>query len=75
MVPATWPPASPGERPLPEAVRAFLVESERRVLLHCQRLLVQDDLPDEARKRLDRLALGAERELHRLAGRGGMEAA
>lgn len=32
--PVTWPPASPGERPLPEPVRAS-----------CQKLLAQDNLP------------------------------
>lgn len=32
---ATRPPASQGGWPLPETVRAFLLESERRVLAHC----------------------------------------
>jgi hypothetical protein len=73
--PTTWSPASPGERPLPETVRTFLVESERCVLLHCQRLLAQNNLSDEDRQRLHRLAAAAERELQRLAGWRAMEAA
>jgi hypothetical protein len=73
--PATWPPAVRGERPLPESVRAFLVESERRVLLHCQRLLLQDNLPGDERQRLRRLAAAAEEEMQRLAGWPAIEAA
>jgi hypothetical protein len=30
------PPSERRDRPLPDSVRAFLVESERRVLLHCR---------------------------------------
>ena len=71
---ATWPPASQGARPLPETVRAFLIESERRVLLHGQRLLAQDPSGDE-RQRLLRLAQAAEQEVQRLAGRHDGEAA
>ena len=74
LEPAAWPPAARGERPLPETVRAFLVESERRVLLHCQKLLAQD-LPGDERQRLLRLADAAEREVQRLAGRDESEAA
>ena len=66
--PATWPPASQGERPLPETVRAFLIESEQRVLLHCQKLLAQDNLPDGERQRLLRLTAAAQEEVQRLAG-------
>jgi hypothetical protein len=73
--PAAWPPASRGERPLPESVRAFLMESERRVLLHCQKLLVQDNLPGDQRRRLLRLAAAAEEEIQRLAGWPALEAA
>lgn len=72
--PATWPPASQGARPLPESVRAFLIESERRVLLHCQKLLAQDPSDDE-RQRLLRLAQAAEQEVQRLADRHENEAA
>jgi hypothetical protein len=38
----------------------FLIESERRVLLHCQKLLTQDNLPDGERQRL---AAAAEEEM------------
>jgi hypothetical protein len=65
---ATWPPASRDERPLPGAVRTFLIESERRVLLHCQKLLTQDNLPDGERQRLLRLAAAAEEAMQRLSG-------
>jgi len=70
-----WPPASRGERPLPESVRAFLMESERRILLHCQRLLVQDNLPSDERQRLLRLAAAAEEEIQRLASWPALDAA
>ncbi|WKA26086.1 hypothetical protein [Bradyrhizobium roseum] len=65
--PSTWPLASRGERPLPQTVRAFLMESERRVLLHCQTLLARGNLPDDERQRLTRLAVAAEQEMLRLA--------
>jgi hypothetical protein len=42
---AAWPPAYRGERPLPQSVRPFLIESERRVILHCQKLLAQTPCP------------------------------
>ncbi|MGY2903396.1 hypothetical protein [Bradyrhizobium sp. URHC0002] len=73
--PATWPPASQGERPLPETVRAFLIESERRVLLHCERLLAQDNLADGERQRLLRLSTAAQEEVQRLAGSREIKAA
>lgn len=73
--PAAWPPASRGERPLPKSVRAFLTESERRVLLHCQRLLWHDNLPGDERQRLRRLAAAAEEEMQRHAGWPAIEAA
>jgi len=72
--PAIWPPASRGERPLPATVRAFLVESERRVLLHCQTLLAQENLPGDEQQRLLRLALAAEQEIKRLAGLNAIKA-
>lgn len=71
----TWPPASRGERPLPQTVRAFLMESERRVLLHCQRLLARENLPDDERQRLTRLAVAAEQEMQRLARSNAVRAA
>ena len=73
--PANWPPASQGERPLPETVRAFLIESERRVLLHCQKLLAKDNLPDGERQRLMRLTAAAQKEMQRLAGAREVKAA
>lgn len=71
--PATWPPACQGARPLPETVRTFLIESERRVLLHCQKLLAKD--PPAERERLLRLVQAAEQEVERLTGRHESEAA
>jgi len=71
----TWPPASRGERPLPQTVRAFLMESERRVLLHCQKLLARENLPDDERQRLTRLAVTAEQEIQRLARSAAVRAA
>jgi hypothetical protein len=73
--PATWPPAFRGERPLPESVRAFLVESERRVLLHCEKLLALGNLPGDERQRLLRLATTVEEEMQRLADWSAIEAA
>ncbi|MHC2333282.1 hypothetical protein [Bradyrhizobium sp. USDA 4454] len=73
--PASWPPASQDGRPLPETVRAFLVESERRVVSHCQKLLAQDDLPGDHRQRLLRLAAAAEQQMQRLAGTHEIKAA
>ncbi|MGY3534360.1 MULTISPECIES: hypothetical protein [Bradyrhizobium] len=73
--PASWPPASQGGRPLPQNVRVFLVDSERRVVLHCQKLLAQDDLPGELRQRLLRLAAAAEDQMQRLAGAHEIKAA
>lgn len=71
----TWPPASRGERPLPQTVRAFLMESERRVFLHCQQLLARENLPDDERQRLMRLAVAAEQEMQRLARSNAVRAA
>jgi hypothetical protein len=73
--PATWPPAFRGERPLPESVRAFLVESERRVIMHCEKLLAQGNLSGDEWQRLQRLATTAEEEMQRLAGWPAIEAA
>jgi len=66
--PASRPPASRGERPLPETSRAFLMKSERRVLLHCQKILARDNLAADERQRLLGLATAAEQEIERLAG-------
>ena len=53
--------------PHPPTVRTFLVESERRVIGHCLRLLAAPDLSTEHRLRLTRLVAAAETELQRLA--------
>lgn len=66
--PATQPPAPRGARPFPETVRVFLVESERRVLMHCRRMLAREKLPTDERQRLVSLAIGAEQEISRLTG-------
>ena len=66
---ATQPPAPRGARPLPETVRVFLMESERRVLMHCRRMLAREKLPTDERQRLVSRAMGAEQEIERLAGR------
>lgn len=51
---------------LPEPVRAFLIESEHRVLLHCSKLLENRELPGEDRHRLVYISQRAEAELRRL---------
>jgi hypothetical protein len=40
---------------LPPSVRTFLIESERRIVEHCIRLLALPDLTLEHRQRLSRL--------------------
>jgi hypothetical protein len=45
---------------------AFLIESQRRVISHCERLLPVNDLTPEDRARLMRLRDDAEAELARL---------
>jgi hypothetical protein len=47
-------------------VRAFLMASERRIIVHCQSLLERHGLSGEERQRLVRLAREAEEELQRL---------
>jgi hypothetical protein len=47
--------------------QSFLVESERRVIGHCLRLLAAPDLTAEHRQRLTRLVAAAETELQHLA--------
>jgi hypothetical protein len=53
--------------PRPPIVRTFLIESERRVIGHCLRLLAAPDLSTEHRQRLTGLVAAAETELRRLA--------
>jgi hypothetical protein len=47
-------------------VRSFLIESQRRVIEHCMRLLKAQDLAAEHRQRLTRLVQMAEAELQSL---------
>jgi hypothetical protein len=51
---------------LAPSVRSFLVESQRRVIEHCGRLLTAQDLAADHRHRLTRLAGIAEAEMQRL---------
>ena len=52
---------------LPDGVRDLLIESERRIIVHCQNLLERHDLSGEERQRLIHLAHEAKEELQRLA--------
>lgn len=47
-------------------VERFLVESELRVIVHCQKLLRAPNLPIEDRRRLERLCSEAEARLRDL---------
>jgi hypothetical protein len=51
---------------LPSSVRTFLLESERRVIEHCMRLLTLRDLTPEHRRRLSRLVGVVEAQSHGL---------
>lgn len=59
------PPPERQAPSLPDTVRHFLFESQRRVILHCRQLLANDGLPGELRSRLARLVNEAEAELTR----------
>jgi len=48
-------------------VDRFLVERERRVIVHCQKLLRAPNLPVEDQRRLERLLAEAEGRLQELA--------
>ena len=48
-------------------VERFLVDSERRVIVHCQKLLDDPKVPIEDRRRLERLLAEAEARLRELA--------
>jgi hypothetical protein len=62
-------PSSPEGPPLTgrESVRRFLLESERRVMLHCQKMLAANKLTEEQHRRLIRLLDEASDQLRRLA--------
>jgi hypothetical protein len=51
------------------------MESERRVLLHCQKMLARDNLAADARQRLLGRAIAAEQEMARLGGLNAITAA
>jgi hypothetical protein len=61
--------------PNPDEVRRFLIESERRVIAHCRRLLAQQGLSFTERRRLSRLVGAAETELESLDPRLRVDAA
>jgi hypothetical protein len=61
--------------PRTEQVRRFLIESERRVVLHCRKLLSQGSLSFEHRRRLTKVLSEAETELQRLDPRLRIDAA
>jgi hypothetical protein len=52
--------------PNPDEVRRFLIESERRVIAHCRKLLETEALSFTERRRLSRILGAAEDELQRL---------
>jgi len=60
-------PQTSAFEPPPPTLRSFLIESERKVIGHCLRLLAVADLAAEERQRLNRLVATAETELQRLA--------
>jgi len=53
--------------PSADQTRRFLIESERRVILHCRRLLGYQDVPAEDLRRLIRIVGEAEARLQGLA--------
>ncbi len=48
-------------------VKRFLIASERRVILHCQKMLHDPKVPVEDRRRVERLLVEAEGRLRELA--------
>ena len=61
--------------PNPDEVRRFLIESERRVIAHCRKLLDQQGLSFTERRRLSRVLGMAETELEMLDPRLRVDAA
>jgi hypothetical protein len=61
--------------PNPDEVRRFLIESERRVIAHCYKLLEREGLSFTERGRLNRLLSRAEAELQSLDPRLKVDAA
>jgi hypothetical protein len=63
-------PFSPPEwfaPPTADRTRRFLIECERRIISHCKKLLDDESLPIEERRRLTRLLNEAEARLQGLA--------
>jgi hypothetical protein len=54
-------------------VRRFLIERERRVIVHCRKLLDDQNLPTEVHRRLTRLRGEAEARLQDLASQAAMQ--
>ena len=61
--------------PNPDEVRRFLIESERRVIAHCRKLLDQQGLSFTERRRLTGVLGAAETELEMLDPRLRVDAA
>jgi hypothetical protein len=61
--------------PNPDEVRRFLIESQRRVIGHCRKLLEEQGLSFTERRRLSRLVSATEEELQRLDPRVRVDAA
>jgi hypothetical protein len=66
--PSGWFAPSAGDQ-----VRRFLIESERRVIVHCRKLLDDQNLPTEDHRRLTRLLGQAEARLQALASQAAMQ--
>jgi hypothetical protein len=56
-----------------DQVRRFLIDSERRVIVHCRKLLDDQNLPTEDHPRLTRLLGEAEARLQDLASQAAMQ--
>jgi hypothetical protein len=61
------PPSRRSTRVAEKPVDRFLVESERRVIVHCQKLLRTPNLLVEDQRRLERLLAEADGRLQELA--------
>ncbi len=63
------------QQTLPETGRSFLIESQRRVLWHCQKMLAQENLSDDQRQRLLRILAVTKEEMHQLSSWRSLDAA
>jgi hypothetical protein len=50
----------------PNPAHAFLLKSERRVILHCEKMLAANGLPDDQRRRLTQISNEAIGQLQQL---------